>query len=230
MEWGDRWLVAFNATKTKLLSFNRHRDPLLVPVEMNGIELPEETSFHLLGLTFTRPMDWKPYLQSIANVASRKVGSLYRAHRFLTPESILYLYKSTIRPCMEYCSHIWGGVPRSHGLDLLGRVQKRVVSSVGSGLSSDFQALSHRRDVACSTSITVGNVPLSLRILYLPNASLFLSRPIVIQLILLCAGLSLINQVFYIAQQPFGTPSLMKAFHQITISQHSRGRLTSSCC
>ena len=41
-----------------------------------------------------------------------------------------------------------GGAPRSHGLDLLDRVQKRVVNLVGSGLSSDFQALSHRRDVA----------------------------------------------------------------------------------
>ena len=45
MEWGDRWLVTFNSTEMKLLSFNRHRDPFLVPVEMNGIKLPEETSF-----------------------------------------------------------------------------------------------------------------------------------------------------------------------------------------
>ena len=52
MEWGDSFLVIFNATKKKLLSFNRQRDPLLVPVEMNGIVLPEETSFCLLGLTY----------------------------------------------------------------------------------------------------------------------------------------------------------------------------------
>ena len=70
--------------------------PVLKPVEMNGIELPDETRFRLLGLAFTRYMDWKPYIQSIAKAASRKVGSLYRAHRFLTPGSILYLYKSTI--------------------------------------------------------------------------------------------------------------------------------------
>ena len=28
LEWGDRWLVTFNATKTKLLSFNHNKDPL----------------------------------------------------------------------------------------------------------------------------------------------------------------------------------------------------------
>ena len=67
------------------------------------------------------------------------------AQRFLTPESILYIqmYKSTIQPCMEYCSHIWGGAQSSHGLDLLDRVQKRVVRLVGAGLSSDLQTLSH---------------------------------------------------------------------------------------
>ena len=42
------------------------RDPLLVSVEMNDIVLPEETSFRLLGLTFTRSMDWKPYIPFIA--------------------------------------------------------------------------------------------------------------------------------------------------------------------
>ena len=92
-EWGDRWLVIFNATKRKLLSFKRHRIPLLVPVEMNGIiELPEETSFRLLGLDLYPSMDWKPYIQSIAKAVSWEVGSLYRAQRFLTPESILYVH------------------------------------------------------------------------------------------------------------------------------------------
>ena len=113
-------------------------------------------------------MDWTPYIQSIAKAVSREVGSLYRAQHFHTPETILYMYKSTIRPCMEYCSHSWGGAPRSHG-------QKMVVCLVGSGLSSDLQALPHRRMLlasACSTSITTGNVPLSLWILYLPNVSL----------------------------------------------------------
>ena len=44
--------------------------------------------------------------------------------------------------------YVWGGAPRSHGLDLLNRVQKQVVSVVGSGVPSDLQALSHRWDIA----------------------------------------------------------------------------------
>ena len=49
--------MTFNATKMKLLSFNH----LLVYMEINGIDLREETCFRLLALTFTRSMDWKPY-------------------------------------------------------------------------------------------------------------------------------------------------------------------------
>ena len=127
------------------------------------------------------------------------------------------------------------GAPRSHGLHLLDRVKKQLVSLVGSRLFADLQALSHWRDVAslslfykyyygkCFSELAdLGHVSLL-------EALAFLSRCI-IQLILLCVGLSFINQVFSLAQQPFGTPSLMNAFYQITILQHLRGGLTSSCC
>ena len=64
-------------------------------------------------------------------------------------------------------------------------------------------------------------IVLSLRISYLPNLSLalaFLSRYVVIQLILLCAGLSFITEAFFLVQHPFGTPSLMNAFRQIAVT------------
>ena len=31
--------------------------------------------------------------------------------KFLSPVFALYLYKSTIRPCMEYCCQIWAAAP-----------------------------------------------------------------------------------------------------------------------
>ena len=111
VEWGDKWLVTFNANKTKLLSFNRHREPLLVPVEMNRIELPEETSLRLHGLTFTRSMDWKPYIQSIAKVASRKMG-------FLEPSVSLLLNPSCIYTNLPFV-HVWSTVPISCPMGLI---------------------------------------------------------------------------------------------------------------
>ena len=44
---------------------------------------------------------------------------------FLSPEVALYLYKSTIRPCMEYCCHVWTGAPSCY-LQLLDKLQKQI--------------------------------------------------------------------------------------------------------
>ena len=31
--------------------------------------------------------------------------------KYFSPEVALYLRKSTLRPCMEYCYHVWAGAP-----------------------------------------------------------------------------------------------------------------------
>ena len=107
VEWGEKWLVTFNAAKTKLLSINRYREPFLPPIYMNRTKIPGSSNFCLLGLCFFNDLSWKDYIQSIAKSATMKVGSRYRSIKYLTPESILYFYTSTICPCFEYCCHIW---------------------------------------------------------------------------------------------------------------------------
>ena len=147
VEWGEKWLVTFNAGKTKLLSVYRCRSAPQFPISMNEQDLPENDSFRLLGLTFNNSLTWNEYIQAIAKSAAQKVGSLYRARAYLTPKSILYLYKATIRPCMEYCCHLWAGAP-ANLLNLLDRIQNRVCNMIGPQLSLKLQPLSHRRDVA----------------------------------------------------------------------------------
>jgi len=147
VEWGEKWLVSFNAAKTKLLSVNRFKEPFLPSVSMNGLQLPESDHAKLLGLTLTNTFSWNQYIEDIARAAARKVGSLYRARGYLTEESIFYLYKATIRPCMEYCCHIWAGASRE-SLNLLDRIQKRISTIVGPIFSSRLQSLSHRRNVS----------------------------------------------------------------------------------
>ena len=150
VQWGTKWLVKFNASKTKLISFHHHRDtPVFPPVTMGGMTLDESPSLDkLLGLKFTPDLKWNSYIASVAKDTARMVGSLYRSKKFLTPKAILYLYKSQIRPKMEYCSHIWAGSSQQ-ALLTLDRVQNRLRGLVGDELFSSLQALSHRRNVAC---------------------------------------------------------------------------------
>jgi hypothetical protein len=65
----------------------------------------------------------------------------------LLQESVLYLYKTQIRPILEYSSHLWSKSAFS-GTVLLDRIQKRVCNLIGPELSQKLQPLSHRRDVS----------------------------------------------------------------------------------
>ena len=70
---------------------------------MGGSVLEEKLSYKMLGLPFSSTLDWGSYIISSTKTASKKIGALIRSMKFLSPKVALYLYKSTIQPCMEYC-------------------------------------------------------------------------------------------------------------------------------
>ena len=108
---GKKWLVDFNAGKTHLVLFDQSNNNGSIDVKMGRSVLEEKSSFKMLGLTFSSKLDWSSYIISIAKTASKKIGALIRSIKFLSPEVALYLYKSTVCPCMEYCCHVWAGAP-----------------------------------------------------------------------------------------------------------------------
>ena len=147
VDWGRKWLVDFNAGKTQLVSFDQSDNTGAIDVKMDGSVIEEKSSFKMLELTFSSKLDWGSYIISVAKTASKKIGALIRSMKFLSPEVALYLYKSTIRPCMEYCCHVWAGTPSCY-LELLDKVQKRICRTVGPSLAASFELLAHRRSVA----------------------------------------------------------------------------------
>ena len=147
MDWGKKWLVDFNAGKTQLVSFDRSNNSGSIDVKMGGSILEEKSSVKMLGLTFSSKLDWGSYIISIAKTASKKIGALIRSMKFLCPEVALYLYKSTIRPCMEYCCHVWAGAPSCY-LALLDKLQKRISRIVGPSLAASHEPLAHHQNVA----------------------------------------------------------------------------------
>ena len=121
---GKKLFVDFNAGKTQLVSFDWSNNNGSIAMKMDGSVLEEKSSFEMLaGLTFSSKLDWGSYIISIAKTASKKIGPLIRSMKFLSPEVALYLYKSTICPCMEYCCHVWVSVLSSY-LELLDKLQK----------------------------------------------------------------------------------------------------------
>ena len=66
---------------------------------------------------------------------------------YFSPQ-LLTIYKSQIRPSLEYYSHVWGGTPKS-SLHLLDRVQSKAIRLINNAnLTNSLQSLTHRRLVA----------------------------------------------------------------------------------
>ena len=66
VDWGKKWLVDFDAGKTKLVLFNRSNNNGFTDVKMDGSSLPEQKLyFKMLGLTFSSKLNWGSYIISI---------------------------------------------------------------------------------------------------------------------------------------------------------------------
>ena len=132
--------------RTQLVSFDLSNNTGAIDVKMDAYVLEEKSSFKMLGLTFTSKLDWGSCVISIAKTASKKIGTLIRSMKFLSPEVALYLYKLTIRPCMEYCCHVWASAPSCY-LELLDKLQKWICRTAGPSLAASLEPLAHRRNV-----------------------------------------------------------------------------------
>ena len=145
--WGRKWLVDFSAGKTQLVLFDRSNNTGVIDVKMDGSVHEKKSSFKMLGLAFSSELDWGCYIISIAKTASKKIGALIHSMKVLSPEVALYLYNSTMQPCMEYFCHVWAGACSCY-LELLDRLQKRICRTVGPSLAASLEPLAHRRNVA----------------------------------------------------------------------------------
>ena len=150
VDWGRKWLVDFNAGKTQLVVFDWSKDTGTIDVKMEGSVLEEKTSFKMLVLTFSSKLDWGSYIVSVAKTASKKIGALILSMKFLSPEVALYLYKSIMWPCMEYCCHILAGAAICY-LELLDELQKQMCRTVGPSLAASLEPVAHRQNVASLT-------------------------------------------------------------------------------
>ena len=79
----------------------------------------------MLGLSFSSKLDWSSYIISIAKTAPKKIGPFIHSMKFLCPEAALYLYKSSIWLCMEYCCLVLAGTP-SCDFEILDKLQSRL--------------------------------------------------------------------------------------------------------
>ena len=126
---GRKWLIDFNAGKTHLVLFDWSNHTGVIDVKMGGSLLKKKSYFKMLGFSFSSRLDWVSYIISIAKNASKKIGALIRSLKFISFEVTLYLCKSTMQHCMEYCCHARADAPSCY-LEMLDKLQKWICRTV----------------------------------------------------------------------------------------------------
>ena len=120
-----------------------HLTGLIILVLLMGkwMDLFLRKSLHLRCQGWLSLENWIGALTT--SIASRKIGALIRSMKFLSPGVALYLYKSAIQPCMEYCCRVWAGAP-SWYLEFLDKLQKRICRTVSPSLTTSIEPSSSK--------------------------------------------------------------------------------------
>ena len=108
--WANKWLVTFNAKKTVFLQITRKVNPAPKPLlKLNGETIKEVVTHKHLGLTFNTTLTWSDHISQLVTKSSRCIGLLKRISRDVPRNCLEILYKSMIRPLLEYADIIFDG-------------------------------------------------------------------------------------------------------------------------
>ena len=121
-------LVKFNTSKTQLLTVSLSNTPSNYPIIFEDSEIPPLNSINILGLQISSSLSWEDHVVQIAKSASKKLGVPFRCKQYFNSAQLFKLYTGFIRPCLKYCSHIWGSSPYT---SLLDRVESKAISLIG---------------------------------------------------------------------------------------------------
>ena len=89
------------------------------PLQINGNDLHCVTEFWYLGVILTQSLSWTRHISSICSKSQKILGLVFRHfYRHSSPETIIRLYTSLVRPILEYCSPVWSPSSSSQTIKL----------------------------------------------------------------------------------------------------------------
>ena len=110
--WQDMWLLNFNQKDEKCKVMHVGKGNPCAQYQLNDTNLPVVTSEKDLGVTVTNTLDWGDHIGNCINKAKQCIGWISRSVISRSPSVMLNIYKTLIRPHLEYCVQVWSPYPR----------------------------------------------------------------------------------------------------------------------
>lgn len=120
------------------MTFKRGKGGVLHDYSIDGSVLRRVDESKDLGIVMTSTLSPERHLNYIVNRASSLVGFIMRSTRdFNSPRPLVILYKTLVRPIMEYGSILWSPYQLGHQ-DMLNKIQIRFVRLLGCRIGFDY--------------------------------------------------------------------------------------------
>jgi hypothetical protein len=135
--WQNRWLLQFNTKDNKCKVMHIGKNNPQNQYYMGDALLPDVESEKDLGVLFSKSLEWSDQIMSSIKKANTCVAWVTRTLISRDSDVMLKVYKSMIRPHLEYCVQLWSPLP-SHGnwglilaLENIQRKYTRLIDGIG---------------------------------------------------------------------------------------------------
>ena len=125
-QWSKTWQMPFNESKCKVVHYGK-KNPKYeyrMSTDTNVTTVASGNEERDLGVLFQQDLTFSNHAADAAKRANIKLGIIKRSFSALHRQGFLSLYKSIIRPTLEYCNSVWCPMFKRDE-DLLEKVQQR---------------------------------------------------------------------------------------------------------
>ena len=120
--WSKDWLLKFNIAKCLVMHLGPNTKQLYSVGSSEHLSSVNETRD--LGIWMDSALKFSMQCSKAANKAMQALGRIKRTFKYITPQSFLILYKTYIRPHLEYCTPAWSPF-LAKDIDIIEKVQHR---------------------------------------------------------------------------------------------------------
>ena len=106
-EWTNLWQLSFNLDKCVVMRITHHKDKSIPEYYLSDKKLKVANEFKDLGVIVSSDLSWSNQVASTVKKANRIVGLIKRTIGFSSTSIFSTLYKSLVRPVLEYAAPVW---------------------------------------------------------------------------------------------------------------------------
>ena len=121
-KWSKQWLVSFNIKKTKAMNISLKCNKSNPNLIFQNESLHIDDNHKHLGIMLDNRLSWNTHIQSIANRAMKHIDVMKRLRWKLDRNTLEIIYKSYVRPVMEYGCVIWNNCSNEN-VEILENIQ-----------------------------------------------------------------------------------------------------------